>query len=105
MRNKVNNLKTFAKKRCYVQTESNTENDSSNNIIYWKTFLRPADTIPVLRCNIDGTGKYNFTDEEKTNCLNDYFTSVSNLGDSNIDISLFACKNDASIDRIQIEQH
>ena len=31
LRNKVNNLKRFAKKRFYEQIESNIENDSSNN--------------------------------------------------------------------------
>ena len=37
LRNKVNILKKFAKKKIYEQIESNIENDSSNNNMnYWR---------------------------------------------------------------------
>ena len=75
IRNKVNNLKKFAKKRFYEQIESNIENDRSNkNMNYWRTLKDPmknfksVDTIPALHRNIDCTDEYYFTDQEKANC-------------------------------------
>ena len=45
-----------------------------------------------------------FTDQEKANCLNEYFTSVSILDDSSTNRPPFKCKVDASLDLIQTEQ-
>ena len=52
---------------------------------------KSIDTIPALHRNIDGTDEYYFTDQEKANCLNEYFTSVSNLDDSIINLPTFDC--------------
>ena len=110
MGNKVNNLKKFAKRIFYVQIESKIETESgSNNSNYWQTLkdlmknVKSADSIPVLSRKINGTDEYYFTDLEKANCLNEYFTSVSNLDDSNTTFPTFQCKVDASLDQIQIE--
>ena len=110
MRNKVNNLKKFAKKTFYDQIESRIENESSSNSRnYWKTLkylmknFKSADTIPVLSRKTDGIHEYFFTDQEKANCLNEYFTSVSILNDSNTNLPPFECKVDTSLDLIQIE--
>ena len=65
--------------------------------------FKSIDTIPSLHRNIDGTDEYYFTDQEKANSLNEYFTSVSNLDDSNINLPTFDCKVNAFLDQIQIE--
>ena len=65
--------------------------------------FKSADSIPVLSRKINGIDEYYFTDLEKANCLNEYFTSVSNLDDSNTAFPPFQCKVDASLDQIQIE--
>ena len=76
---------------------------------YWRTLedlmknFKSVDTIPALQLNIDATDEYYFTDQEKANCLNEYFTSISNLDDSNINLPTFDCKVNAFLDQIQIE--
>ena len=111
LRNKVNNLKKFAKKNFYDHIESRIEDDSLNNRRnYWKTLkdlmnnFKSADSIPVLSRNINGIDKYYFTNQEKANCLNEYFTSVSNLDDSNTNLPPFESKVDMSLEHIQIEE-
>ena len=64
--------------------------------------FKSADSIPVLSRKINRTDEYYFTDLEKANCLNEYFTSVSNLRDSNT-FPHFQCKVDVSLDQIQVE--
>ena len=107
----MNNLKKFAKKNFYDLIESRIEDDSLNNKRnYWKTFkdlmnnFKSADSIPVLSRNINGIDEYYFTNQEKANCLNEYFTSVSNLDDSNTNLPLFESKVDMSLEHIQIEE-
>ena len=111
LRNKVNNLKKFAKKNFYDHIESRIEDDSLNNRRnYWKTLKDPmnnfksADSIPVLSRNINGIDEYYFTNQEKANWLNEYFTSVSNLDDSNTNLPPFESKVDMSLEHIQIEE-
>ena len=94
----------------HEQIESYIENYSSNNNTNdWKTMkgllknFKLAGTIPVLRLNIDGI-EYYFTGQEKARCSNEYFTSVSNLDDSNMKLPPFDCKVNASLDQLQIEQ-
>ena len=64
--------------------------------------FKSADSIPVLSRKINGIDEYYFTYLEKANCLNEYFTSVSILDDSNTTFPPFQCKVDASLDQIQI---
>ena len=76
---------------------------------YWRTSkdlmksFKSVDIIFALYRNIDGTDEYYFTDQENANCLNEYFTSVSNLDDSNINLPTFDSKVNAFLDQIQIE--
>ena len=57
---------------------------------YWKAIkglmknYKTSDSIPVLKRCIDGVELFCFTDEEKADCLNEYFISISKLDDSNI---------------------
>jgi len=41
------------------------------------------DSIPVLKRTSNGIEDIFFTDEDKANCLNDYFNSVSTIDDAN----------------------
>ena len=107
----MNNLKKFAKKNFYDHIESRIEDDSLNNRRnYWKTLkdlmndFKSADSIPVLSRNINGIDEYYFTNQEKANCLNEYFTSVSNLDDSNTNLPPFESKVDMSLEHIQTEE-
>ena len=99
------------KKTVSDQIESRIENESSSNRRnYWKTLkdlmknFKSADTISVLSRKTDGIHEYFFTDQEKANCLNEYFTSVSILNDFNTNLSPFECEVDASLYLIQIEE-
>ena len=65
MRNKVNNLKKFAKTNFYDQIESKIETESeNNNSNYWKTLkdlmknFKSVDSIPVLSRKINGIDEY-----------------------------------------------
>ena len=66
--------------------------------------FKSADSIPVLSRNINGIDEYYFTNQEKANWLNEYFTSVSNLDDSNTNLPPFESKVDMSLEHIQIEE-
>ena len=94
-------FKEICKKKIYDQIESRIENESSSNSTnYWKTLkdlikkFKSADTIPVLSRKTDGIDEYFFTDQEKANCMNEYFTSVSILDDSSTNLPPFECKVD-----------
>ena len=74
---------------------------------HWRTLkdlmknFKSVDTIPAFHRNIEGTDGYYFTDQEKANCLNEYFTFVSNFDDSNINLPTFDCKVNAFLDQRQ----
>ena len=44
---------------------------------------KQLDSIPILKQTVNNVDEFYFTDEEKANCLNNHFTSVSELDDSN----------------------
>ena len=90
-RNKVNNMKKkkHAKENYFNNLETViTDSNKSNPKLYWKIFKqliksnKNSETIPTLKTVINGQEKYSFTDQEKSNCLNDYFASVSTVHDS-----------------------
>ena len=67
--------------------------DSSQNNpkLYWKSlrqFIKThknAEIIPPLRSTShDGSENFYFTDQDKANCLNDCFVSMSSVDDPNI---------------------
>ena len=111
LRNKVNNLKKFAKKNFFENIESNIEqNILNNNHSYWKSLknlinnFKETEAIPTLRKTFNGVDQFFFTDEEKANCLNDYFSSVSSLDDSNTQLPPFIPKTNCVLDNITIER-
>ena len=71
LRNKVNNLKIFAKRRFFTNIESKIEDFSVNNTKhYWKSIkdlmknYKSPDSIPVLKRNVNGVEELCFTDED-----------------------------------------
>ena len=109
-RNKVNNMKKQAKEIFYNNIEF-TLNDASscNPRQYWKivkTLIKnnslTCDFIPPLLNEIDGT--YSFTDTEKANNLNTYFSSVSTIDDSQARLPHFNSKTNAHLHNIIITE-
>ncbi|CAC5379465.1 unnamed protein product [Mytilus coruscus] len=94
-RNKVNNLKKQAKKHFYATINENLDElKVANSKQYWKTINmliksdRPTHDIPPLR---DPDQNFNLAYEgtEKSEILNKYFCSISNLDDANKDLPEF----------------
>ena len=111
IRNKVNNLIKFTKRNFVSNIEHKIEDYSTNDSkCYWKSIkdlmknYKTVDSIPVLKRNVSNTVEYCFTDEEKANCLNDYFVSVSDLDDSNSSLPPFVSKTNATLDSIVIHK-
>jgi hypothetical protein len=109
-RNKVNNMKKQAKEIFYNNIEF-TLNDASscNPRQYWKIVKMliknnslTCDFIPPLLNEIDGT--YSFTDTEKANNLNTYFSSVSTIDDSQARLPHFNSKTNAHLHNIIITE-
>lgn len=99
LRNKVNNLKKFAKRNFFSNLENKIEDNRLNNSKdYWKTIedlmknYESLESIPVLKTNEVDAEEFFFTGEEKANCLNGFFTSVSKLDDSSTTLPLFVKK-------------
>ncbi|CAG2188973.1 unnamed protein product [Mytilus edulis] len=94
-RNKVNNLKKQAKKHFYATINENLDElKVANCKQYWKTINmliksdRPTHDIPPLR---DPDHNFNLAYEgtEKSEILNKYFCSISNINDANKDLPEF----------------
>ena len=109
MRNKVNNLKKYAKQRYYNNLDERLssscfENPKQN----WK-YLRSlvsnntTNSIPILKPLDNCLETFHYTDEDKANCLNnEYFTSISTLDDSNANLPHFVRKTANTFSTIHI---
>lgn len=109
-RNKVNNLKKYAKERFYNNLElSLAETFSTNKRDFWKLtryFIKnntSSATIPPL-CTVANNNDIliHTTDIEKANCLNDYFTSISQVCDDNVQLPVFRKFTDNILDTFDI---
>ena len=109
MRNKVNNLKKYAKQRYYSNLDERLSSSRFENPKqYWK-YLRSLvnnntsiNSIPVLKTLNNDLETFHYTDEDKANCLNEYFTSISTLDDSNATLPNFVHKTLNTLSTIQI---
>ena len=63
-----------------------------------------TETISPLKTVINEQEKYSFTDQEKSNCLNDYFASVSTVDDSNASLPNLIPKTNNSLSYFQITE-
>ena len=102
IRNKVNNMKKQAKEIFFNNIEF-TLNDicSSNPRQYWKIVKMlvkdnssKCDIIPPL---LNENDTYFFTDIEKANSLNNYFSSISNIDDSQARLPPFHRKTEKKL--------
>ena len=84
LRNKVNNLKRFAKQRYFSHLdECLSDSHVDNPQKYWK-YLRSlvnankkSDQVPILKSFENDVEVLHYTDEDKAECLNKYFSSIS----------------------------
>ena len=81
---------------------------SNNPRQYWKIVkmlvksnTNSCTTIPPLKKD---DNSYAFSDNAKADLLNDYFTSISNIDDSNISLPTFVSKTDAVLNNVLITE-
>lgn len=112
-RNKVNNMKKYAKDRFYNNLELTlTDNYDSNRRNFWKLtryFIKSNSSsvlIPPL-CTVsdDNIPILHSTDKEKADCLNDYFTSISTVCDDNVVLPVFQKITDNSLSNFDISEN
>lgn len=87
VRNKVNNMKKHAITN-YDNIESALHDSSRNGKIYWKLMkdlfkVKATTEIPPLQFFENGQPTLAFSDIEKTETLNKYFSSISNIESAN----------------------
>ena len=109
LRNKVNNLKKQAKENFYNNLEVNlVELQSNDRKGFWKIirhFVKEHDsssaTMPPLgMANADGQINFYTTNDEKANCLNEYFASISTVNDENVTLPNLSFKTQAKLSDI-----
>ena len=99
-RNKVNNLKKHAKERFYNNLESFISDFYSNNKRQFWSIIRhfvknnssTSSITPLKVFPPNDQNDFCYTDMEKAKCLNEYFTSVSTLDDTNCYLPAFDLK-------------
>ena len=103
-------------KKRFIITWNNLElsllsNFSNNKKDFWKIvkhFTSKKDTVssipPLSTTNTSGTHILHVTDEEKANCLNNYFAAISTLDDSNADLPPYYELTDKVLDKIDITE-
>ena len=104
-RNKVNNMKKFAKYNYNNNVEDTISNTERGSKTFWQIMGRfmgkyNSDTvIPPLKMH---NGDYAFTDIEKASTLNDYFCTISSVDDSNTELPFFETRTNNEIADINI---
>ena len=108
-RNKVNNMKKYAKENYinYIsETKSNYENGNFNKTV-WQIMGRfmgkscCSTKIPPLRTD---NNEYAYTNEEKSEVLNIFFCTVSTIDDANVNLSNFELRTNDTMSNINILQ-
>ena len=113
-RNKVNNLKKYAKEQYFSNMEDSIVDSNKNNPkLYWKLLKqlvksnKKCEIIPPLKTTLDnGDEIYHFNDTDKANCLNDYFVSISSINEeqNSTRLPIFTPKTNNTIDNIYITE-
>ena len=113
-RNKVNNLKKYAKEQYFSNMEDLIADSSKTNPkLYWKLLKqlvksnKKCEIIPPLQTTSDnGDVTYHFNDIDKANCLNDYFVSISSISEDqdNTRLPLFSHKTNNILDKFDITE-
>ena len=63
---------------------------------------KSPDSIPILKHSANGNEELCYEDVDKANCLDDLFTSVSTVDDSNIILPPFQLVTESFIDNVHI---
>ncbi len=108
-RNKVNNMKKYAREAFYNGIEfSLTDSFMNNKKYFWKLvrfFVKDSNsssTIPPLKSSEDNNEVLHFSDFDKANCLNDYFVSISTVNDENAGLPHFTPKTDQELNTVAV---
>ena len=104
-RNKVNNMKKFAKDNYNNNIEDMISNTDRGSKTFWQVmgrFMRKGTSdsvIPPLKMPDDN---YAFTDLEKATTLNNYFCSISSVDDNNTELPFFENRTNTEITDINV---
>ena len=109
MRNRVNNMKKHAKEKFYENLETRIDETKNENPRgFWhilQSFLSvPSKPLPPLNFTKSGEPEVAYTDQEKVNVLNNYFTSISRVDETNVNLPEFLVKCPNSLTDITIEE-
>jgi len=113
IRNKVNNMKKHAKQNFFNTLEINLENLCTNDKkSFWhiiKFFVKNNDcsgNIPPL-CTVSDSGEisHHLTNQEKSDCLNNYFASISTVNDEYASLPEFTAKTNNCLSDISISEN
>ena len=63
---------------------------------------KSPDSFPIVKGNTNGNEELCYEDVDEANCLNDFFTSVSTVDDSNSTLPPFQPVTDSFIDNVHI---
>ena len=106
-RNKVNNQKKHAKEYFYNNLDTIVSDFQNNDKRkFWKVirhFVKNNSTssIPPLCSALpSGDNQWHFNDQDRANCLNDYFASISTVNDENTQLPPFTKLTDNSLSQI-----
>ena len=110
--NKVNNLKKHAKEIFYGNLEDTlTETLTNNKQDFWKIvrhFVKgnksSGSISPLVTTDENLETKMHVTDQEKVECLNEYFTSISTKSDEVPQIPNLIPKTYARLEQIEISE-
>ena len=112
LRNKVNNLKKHAKETFNNNLEFSLMSSFCNNKNdFWKIvkhFTSKNDSVssipPLCTTDTAGTQKWHVTDEEKVECLNSFFASVSSLDDTDVVLPPFTEHTGEVLEHINVTE-
>ena len=106
-RNKVNNMRKYARQSFYENINTTIDKlYTGDPKSYWRLINRitkqsgTSSVIPPLLDNVGNT--VTSGDQEKANLLNNYFCSISNVDDNGIEIPDFETRTNASFNNLQI---
>ena len=107
-RNKVNNLIKHANEKFYNNLEISLSDFYNNDKRkFWQVvrhFVKnnktSNDIPPLIKESRNGQNFYWYTGEEKVDCLNDYFSSISTVNDKGVQLPNFEPKTQNSLSNI-----
>ncbi len=110
-RNKVNNMKKYARESFYNDIEFNITDAFSNDKKYFWKLIRyfvkenkACNNIPILKANIGNIEHLYFSDLDKANCLNNFFVSISTVNDTDVTLPRMILKTDQELDMVTIHE-